>query len=54
MCDEIVIVLCEIDCLFNVLMGFVDGNLSVVELIELGVKCISVGVMLVCVVMGVF
>ena len=41
--EEIATVLREIDRPLNVLMGFADGNLSVAELTELGVKRISVG-----------
>lgn len=41
--EEIATVLREIDRPLNVMMGFADGNLSVAELTELGVKRISVG-----------
>lgn len=41
--EEIATVLREIDRPLNVLMGFADGNLSVAELAELGVKRVSVG-----------
>ena len=52
--DEIATVLREIDRPLNVLMGFADGNLSVAELTELGVKRISVGATLARVAMGAF
>ena len=52
--DEIAAVLREIDRPLNVLMGFADGNLSVAELTELGVKRISVGATLARVAMGAF
>jgi 2-methylisocitrate lyase-like PEP mutase family enzyme len=52
--EEIATVLREIDRPLNVLMGFADGNLSVAELAELGVKRISVGATLARVAMGTF
>lgn len=41
--EEIATVLREIDRPLNVMTGFADGNLSVAELTELGVKRISLG-----------
>lgn len=52
--EEIATVLREIDRPLNVLMGFADGNLSVAELTELGVKRISVGATLARAAMGAF
>lgn len=52
--EHIATVLREIDRPLNVLMGFADGNLSVAELTELGVKRISVGAALARAAMGAF
>jgi len=41
--EEIATVVRAVDRPVNVLMGFADGNLSVAELAELGVKRVSVG-----------
>ena len=52
--EEIATVLREIDRPLNVVMSFADGNLSVAELTELGVKRISVGAALARAAMGAF
>ena len=52
--EEIATVLREIDRPLNVVMSFADGNLSVAQLTELGVKRISVGAALARAAMGAF